>query len=151
MLNIRPLLLTHHPALTDLWVKSWQETLPDIDFEQRRGWFFAYLPELITKGFELHGVFNQTDALLGFIAINPKTHILDQIAVSVEAKGQNIAAELIETAKRISPQKILLNVNLDNPRAIGFYEKHGFKKTDVNGTNPLSGLEFIEMQWPFSL
>lgn len=151
MVNIYSLLPSHCPALADLWIKSWQNTLPQIDFEQRRDWFLAYLPELKTKGFEIHGAFNQADALLGFVAINPQTHILDQIAVSIEAKGQNIAYELIETAKQLSPIKITLNVNIENPRAIRFYEKNGFKQTGENGINSLSSLEYIEMKWQATL
>jgi putative acetyltransferase len=146
MLEIRPLHPDDYPALTNLWVESWQQALPQIDFEQRRAWFEAYLPELKAQGFELIGAFNNQQ-ILGFIAINSKTSILDQITVSVATKGQNIGAQLIDAAKRVSPTKIILNVNIDNPRAIHFYKKNEFIKTGVTGKNTLSGLEFIEMQW----
>jgi putative acetyltransferase len=146
MHRILPVLCKHYPALTNLWVESWQHALPQIDFEQRRTWFEAYLPELKAQGFELIGAFNNQQ-ILGFIAINSQTHILDQITVSVAAKGQNIGAQLIDAARRVSPTKIILNVNIDNPRAIHFYKKNGFIKTGVTGKNTLSGLEFIEMQW----
>jgi putative acetyltransferase len=146
MHRILSILQIHYPNITNLWVESWKDALPQIDFEQRRAWFEAYLPQLKAQGYKLIGAFNNQQ-LLGFIAINPQTHMLDQIAVSVEAKGQNVGASLIKAAKRISPLKIILNVNIDNPRAISFYEKHEFEKTGVNGANQLSGLEFIEMKW----
>ncbi len=121
--------------------------MPQINFEQRRNWFAAYLSKLEQQHFQLLGAFNQFNTLLGFIAINPETHILDQIAVTIEAKGQNTAAELIEAAKQISPVKITLDVNTDNPRAIAFYKKHGFEHTGTTRVNSLSNLKCTEMQW----
>lgn len=146
-LTSRPLNVKDHPALINLWVKSWQQALPQIDFEARREWFTVYLPKLEEQGFKLLGAFDQNQPLLGFVAIHPQTHILDQIAVSIKAKGQNIGAELIKSAKLISPQKIILTVNTDNSRAIAFYKKHGFVESGVKSANITSGLNCMEMQW----
>ena len=145
---IRPLRSEHWPELIDLWVVTWQQAMPQIDFEWRREWLKGYLPELEAKGFELMGAFGDKDTVMGFIAINPQTQILDQIAVAVGAKGKGVASALMQVAREHSPSGIILNVNVDNARAIHFYEKQGFHKTGITGLSPRSKLPFLEMMWP---
>ena len=43
--SIRPYVSADRDALVDLWVAAWRETMPEIDFEARRGWIAAFLAE----------------------------------------------------------------------------------------------------------
>ena len=56
--------------------------------------------------------------LEGFVTVDPKTGYLDQIVVAPEFWGSNVAALLLDDAKRISPARLDLLVNKDNARAI---------------------------------
>jgi len=121
-------------ALVELWVESWKATRSDIDFAARRGWFVRHMAGLrdggaLTLRAEADG------ALLGFVTINPVTFYLDQLAVRSRAFGTGVADRLMDGAKRRSPERIDLLVNQDNPRAIRFYEKAGFRITGAGGTN----------------
>ena len=63
-----------------------------------------------------------------------------------EAWGSDVAAALLDEAKRLSPQGIELLVNKDNLRAIRFYEKNGFDY-DGEAANPVSGKIVKKMMW----
>ncbi len=133
-------------ALIDLWVASWQKAMPRIDFEARRSWFPGHLAALEAGGVQTICVFDAQGAMLGFVTINPKTHHLDQFAVEPHAWGSGVAQCLLDEARSLSPQELTLDVNADNPRAIRFYEREGFKRAG-EGINALSGLRTLRMQW----
>ncbi len=48
--ELRPFTDAHLPELTDLWVESWREAMPEIDFEGRRGWFVDHFARLVEAG-----------------------------------------------------------------------------------------------------
>lgn len=127
-------------SLADLWVASWQEAMPAIDFPARRAWFLDRLNKLESSGTVTICAIDGSDRLLGFVTFDPATAYLDQLAVSPEAKGSGAAILLLTEARRLSPGGLMLDVNQDNPRALRFYEREGFEKID-EGTNPHSGLK----------
>ncbi len=133
-------------ALVDLWVLSWQQAMPQIDFEARRDWFRGHLGDLEDTGFETICAFDQGGVLIGFVTLNPLTHDLAQLAVSPAAWGGGIAPGLLAEARRLSPQSLVLDVNCDNERAVRFYEREGFQRVG-EGINPLSGLKTWRMTW----
>jgi len=133
-------------ALIALWVASWQETMPAIDFNARRAWFTAHLKSLEAAGFETVCVFDPAHTLLGFVTLNPETHELDQLAVTPPAWGSGVAARLLDAARCLSPDALVLDVNFDNPRAIRFYEREGFSRIG-EGINAVSGLKTLRMRW----
>jgi putative acetyltransferase len=135
------------PDLLDLWVASWSEVYADIDFNQRRPWFTQHVADWIAD----HGqcrIATETNsgAMTGFILINPRTNLLDQICVGIAWKGQGVAAALMAEARRLSPREIRLDVNAMNHRALGFYAREGFIKTG-EGVNPRSGLPIFHYRW----
>ena len=146
MIRLAPVAPGQRAALLDLWVEAWRATMPQIDFESRRSWFSAHLDHLSAAGALLTGAYGIDDDLLGFVAVHPQTGELDQICVSLAAQGSDVARRLLDEAKRISPRLLLLTVNLDNPRAIRFYEREGFVQ-GLHGTNPKSGLPTVQMTW----
>ena len=157
--SLRLVLRDLEPADTEaalaLWLAAWSEAMPAIDFAARRDWFGERLAMLRRKGFALRCAtappagdlqgFVQ-GCIQGFIAISPALRYLDHIAVLPGAWGTGVAATLIGEAKRLSPRGIALDVNQDNLRAVGFYEKHGFRRLRA-GRNPRSGLPTWWYAW----
>jgi len=136
----------HLPAIADLWVASWARTLPSIDFEARRGWLLDHLDAARAKGAVVRVAIAGGGEPGGFVLIDPASGYLDQIAVHPELWGKGVAEALIAEARRISPEKIVLDVNADNPRAVAFYQRQGFREIG-RGVNPRSGLATLKLEW----
>ncbi len=136
----------HLVEVADLWVASWAKTMPSIDFEARREWFCTHLDEALRKKARIRVAVAATGDIVGFVLIDPATGWLDQIAVRPDWWGRGAAEALLEAAREISPRLIRLDVNADNPRAVAFYRRQGFREVG-RGTNPRSGLPTIELEW----
>jgi putative acetyltransferase len=134
-------------SLAGLWVESWREAMPDIDFNARRGWLLDHLRALEAAGAITICAFDGADRLLGFVTFDPVTAYLDQLAVAPEAKGTGAAKLLLDEARRLSPKGLALDVNQDNARAVAFYERQGFAKI-AEGVSPRSGLKTWRLHWP---
>lgn len=79
----------------------------------------------------------EEDHILGFVVysiVQDIAEIID-IAIIKEEEGKGIGSKLINTviekAKELGLHSISLEVREDNERAIGFYEKEGFKKSHI--------------------
>jgi putative acetyltransferase len=126
-------------GLVELWVEAWSATLPSIDFEARRQWFGERLAKCAREDFTIRcAVPGQRQDPAGFIVISRRQRYLDQIAVRPKFWGKGVAAKLMAEALRLCPQGVVLDVNQNNPRAIAFYEKCGFKRLRAD-RNPESG------------
>lgn len=134
-------------SLADLWMASWREAMPDIDFDARRPWFLDHLRALEADGAITICACDGLNRLLGFVTFDPATAYLDQLAVAPEAKGTGAAKLLLNEARRRSPKGLFLDVNQDNGRALAFYAREGFAKT-AEGVNPRSGLKTWRLRWP---
>jgi putative acetyltransferase len=134
-------------SLAKLWLASWHEAMPAIDFAARLQWFLAHLRTLEARGFVTVCAIDGSDSIIGFVSIDPSTAYLDQLAVAPAAKGSGVAHILLDEARRISPQGIVLDVNEDNGRALAFYKREGFEKI-AEGVNPLSGLKTVRLHGP---
>ncbi len=146
---LRPLSHADFASLADLWLASWQEAMPGIDFPARRQWFFDHLRTLEANGYVAVCAIDGTGSIVGFVSIDPATAYLDQLAVAPAAKGTGVARLLLEEARRISPQGIVLEVNEENQRALAFYKREGFEKIS-DGVNPRSGLKTFRLRSPAS-
>ena len=143
--TIRPARAEDFSALADLWVGSWQSTMPGIDFAARRPWFLDHMAALQAAGAHVL-VAASPDKLLGFVTVDPATQVMDQLAVADVHAGKGVGSQLIEAAKARSPSGLRLSVNTDNPRAISLYRRHGFMVVG-EGRNARSGLPIIDMIW----
>lgn len=132
--------------LTDMWVASWQSVFREIDFEARRSWFGARLTTHLTDGVRIT-VAQGADALLGFITLDPASGFIDQLAVAPQALGQGVAQALLAQARTASPQRLMLDVNAANLRAVRFYAREGFVVTG-DGVSAASSLPLLRLQWP---
>ncbi|MGH6868127.1 MAG: GNAT family N-acetyltransferase [Methylocella sp.] len=134
-------------CLAGVWVASWRDAMPDIDFEARREWLLDHLRALEAAGAMTICAFDGLNRLLGFVTFDPATAFLDQLAVAPEAKGTGAAKLLLSEARRLSPNGLVLDVNQDNARALAFYEREGFA-TAAEGVNPRSGLKTWRLRSP---
>jgi putative acetyltransferase len=139
--HIRP---QHDNAVADFWVQAWQATLVDVDFEARRPWILAHLATMRESGQVVRGYFARNDPI-GFYSLFQETGLLEQICVSVQAKGQGIGAALIADAALQTTQRLNLVVNEDNHTARQFYAKLGFAEAG-RGVNPASSRATITLQ-----
>ena len=138
-------------ALLDLWVEAWTAAMPAIDFNARRSWYEAHCDDIARAGAVTVVAWAPDDStgscpIQGFVTLNPLTHHLDQLAVRPAWQGRGLASRLISEAKRMSPRRLELHVNQDNPRAVGFYGHEGFAIIG-SGLNPRSGLPIWHMEW----
>lgn len=144
---VRPMVPADLSELSDLWVESWNATFPEIDFETRRGWFVDRIIGLRDDGYAIMAAFDtECGAMAGFVAIDPDSQWLDQIAVAPAYAGHGAAADLMGIAQSLAGARIRLDVNADNGRALGFYAKRGFVATG-EGVNPVSGRKTLLMEW----
>lgn len=136
--------------LADLWVASWQEAMPFIDFAARRGWLCRHVPALEAQGgitiCALDALHPASRPLLGFMLLDVAAGYIDQLAVAPCAKGKGVASRLLAEARRLSPEGLRLDVNIDNPRAVRFYERENFV-TVGEGLAAQSGLKTWNMVW----
>jgi len=129
-------------------VESWQEAMPDIDFEARRGWLCHRIEWLLEEGSVLEVAVagaGMSERVLGFVSVDPGTGYVDQLVVHPDHWGEGIAQMLVQAAAARSPARLSLDVNEDNSRAVRFYEKIGFTITGY-GMNPISGRPTMRME-----
>ncbi|HTR14123.1 MAG TPA: GNAT family N-acetyltransferase [Roseiarcus sp.] len=134
------------PALADLWVAAWAETLPSIDFEARRPWLEARLGDIRATGGAIVVGLGGDGQPAGFVTIDAKSGYLDQLCVAPAERGSGLAKALIDEAKRRSPGFVELEVNETNARALRFYEREGFVAV-ARGVSEASGLPTLRMRW----
>jgi putative acetyltransferase len=133
--HLRPYRPTDEDAAIALWLETWRQAYPSIDFDARVDWWRKrWRSELVPVAQII--VAEQDDALVGFVTIDG-TGYLDQLVVSPAQWGTDVSRALVDEAKRLSPDGVTLKVNADNFRAIKFYERTGFVRTgeEVNSSS----------------
>jgi putative acetyltransferase len=133
------------PALLALWIESWTQARPEIDFSARADWLAGLFASSLAAGAEIF-VAEDEKGLIGFVLFDPARKWLEQIAVAPRGKGSGAARALIGRAKAACPDGFGLDVNADNDRALAFYRREGFVRTG-DGKNPLSGLPIVALRW----
>ena len=142
--NLRPYTAADEEAAIALWLRTWKQHYPDIDFDARLDWWRErWRTELVPQARIV--VVETAGTITGFVTVDPKTRYLDQIVVAPEAWGSGTAEALLAEARRISPDGLDLQVNQDNARAIRLYQRQGFAITgeDMN----VAGRLTYWMQW----
>jgi putative acetyltransferase len=142
--QLRPHRTEDEDAAIALWRHTWQVAYPSIDFAARvKWWRERWRNELVPNAAII--VAEQAGALTGFVTIDASGY-LDQLVVAPDRWGSELAARLVDEAKRLSPSGITLLVNTDNARAIRFYERNGFLRAG-DDVNPTSGRPVLRMAW----
>jgi putative acetyltransferase len=142
--HLRPYRPEDEDATIELWRQTWQRAYPEIDFAARVAWWRErWRNELVPNAAIV--VAEQSEAPIGFVTIDPNGY-LDQLVVSPDHWGSQLANALVDEAKRLSPDGVTLLVNKDNARAIRFYERNGFGHAGED-VNPTSGRAVLKMEW----
>jgi putative acetyltransferase len=142
--HLRPYRGEDEDAAIALWLQTWQQAYPSIDFAARVNWWRErWRGELVPKAEII--VAEQAGALIGFVTIDTSGY-LDQLVVAPDHWGSELATALVDEAKRLSPDCVTLLVNTDNARAIRFYERNGFVHAGED-VNPTSGRPVLRMEW----
>jgi putative acetyltransferase len=134
------------PELADLWVAAWAATMPAIDFEARRAWFVAHLNAMHSAGVAILCARGEGDRIAAFVTLDRTCGHIDQLAVAPGKWGRGAALALLTEAKRRCAGGLHLDVNQDNPRAVRFYEREGFRRAAA-GVNSASGLKTWRYEW----
>jgi putative acetyltransferase len=143
--TLRPYSAADEAAAIELWRRTWQLAYPQIDFNTRVDWWRErWRSELVPKADIT--VAERGAEIAGFVTIEPDTGYLDQIVVAPEHWGGELATLLLARARQVSPKVVTLHVNVDNTRAIRFYEKQGFAIAGEE-KNPRSGAPIYRLQW----
>jgi putative acetyltransferase len=146
--HLRPYRLSDEDAAIALWLKTWYQAYPEIDFAARVPWWRErWRNELVPNAAIV--VAEQAGALVGFVTIDTHAY-LDQLVVAPDLWGSKLADMLVDEAKRLSPDSITLLVNEDNARAIRFYQRNGFVHAGKD-VNPTSGRPVSKMEWKASV
>jgi GNAT superfamily N-acetyltransferase len=115
-----------YPVLADLWFDSWMSigisNETDLSREGVRERFYT---EAATR-WRLFAA-EREGTLVGILALVPEECRIDQIFVVPEGKGAGIGRLLMNHAKSVLPERIVLVTHTDNHRARSFYEHHGFR------------------------
>jgi putative acetyltransferase len=142
--RLRPYCSEDEDAAIALWLETWQQAYPQIDFAARATWWRQrWRSELVPNAAII--VAAQEDALIGFVTIDASGY-LDQLVVAPDHWGSELGNALVDEVKRRSPDRITLLVNKDNARAIRFYRRNGFAHAGED-VNPTSGKPVLKMQW----
>jgi len=142
---LRPYTEADEAAAIELWRRTWQIAYPSLDFNARVDWWRErWRKELLPVASVT--IAERGSEIIGFVTVEPDTGYLDQIVVAPEAWADGVGARLLEEAKRIAPRGLDLHVNVDNNRAIRFYEKHGFAISGQS-RNARSGAPVHKMSW----
>jgi putative acetyltransferase len=142
--HLRPYHAEDEDAAIALWLETWQQAYPSIDFAARVSWWRErWSNELVPKAKII--VAEQAGAMIGFVTIDASGY-LDQLVVAPSHWGSKLATALVDEAKRLSPDCITLLVNTDNARAIRFYKRNGFAHAGED-VNPTSGRPVLKMEW----
>jgi len=142
--HLRPYRTEDEDGTIALWLETWQQAYPEIDFAARVPWWRdRWRGELVPNASIV--VAERAETLIGFVTIDASGY-LDQLVVAPVHWGSELADTLVDEAKRLSPGGITLLVNTDNIRALRFYERNGFVHAGED-LNPTSGRPVLRMEW----
>ncbi|MGN6144186.1 MAG: GNAT family N-acetyltransferase [Mesorhizobium sp.] len=103
-----------------------------IDGELASGWV---LPVAVRSG-----------SVVGFLALKPRLHVLDQLFVLPSAQGQGIGTALLDRAKREMPGGFRLRTAAINEKARRFYVRSGLSFLG-EGIHPKNGTAVCHYGW----
>lgn len=121
-----------HPQLLDIWLRAVRAThhfLQEADIEA----LLVQLRDVYLPAVELWIAEEPKDGPLGFIGLN-ESHV-EMLFIEPHRRGEGIGRALLDHA-RSSRGQLSVDVNEQNPEAVGFYLHYGFIQT---GRSPLDG------------
>lgn len=131
-MNIQAVSQDNYQELIEVWeasVRATHDFLPEENIAELKPLILQHYFDAV----ELRCVKNVDDKILGFIGVSDSN--IEMLFVDPAHIGQSIGRQLTEFAiEQLQAQKV--DVNEQNPKAIGFYERLGFIET---GRSELDG------------
>lgn len=121
-----------HPHLLNIWLRSVRATHHFLQ-ESDIGALLPQLRDIYLPAVEVWVAVDAEDCPLGFIGLN-ETHV-EMLFIEPDLRGKGIGRALLDHA-RTSRIQMSVDVNEQNPEAVGFYLHYGFVQT---GRSPLDG------------
>ncbi|OFS70158.1 GNAT family acetyltransferase [Pseudomonas sp. HMSC08G10] len=121
-----------HPHLLNIWLRSVRAThhfLKESDIEE----LLPQLRDIYLPAVELWVAVDAEDCPLGFVGLD-ENHV-EMLFIEPGLRGKGIGRTLLDHARR-SRSQMSVDVNEQNPDAVGFYLHYGFIQT---GRSPLDG------------
>jgi putative acetyltransferase len=121
-----------HPQLLNLWLRSVRAThhfLQESDIEE----LYPRLRDIYLPAVEIWVAVDTEDCPMGFIGI-AENHV-EMLFIEPDLRGKGIGRALLDHVRR-SRNRISVDVNEQNPEAVGFYLHYGFVQT---GRSQLDG------------
>lgn len=121
-----------HPLLLNIWQRSVRAThhfLQEFDIEE----LLPQLRDNYLPAVELWVAVDAENSPLGFIGLN-ENHV-EMLFIEPDLRGKGIGRALLDHA-RSSRKQMSVDVNEQNPEAVGFYLHYGFVQI---GCSPLDG------------
>ncbi|MEL6502806.1 MAG: GNAT family N-acetyltransferase, partial [Cyanobacteria bacterium J06623_1] len=141
----RPLKPSDIEAVVKLRWKTWNQTFPEIKHPQPySAWKTRFQDDLVVR--ENIWVAEVESYIVGFVVILEEDRELNQLFVDSDYQNQGIGKALMEKAKSVCPQGLMLTTLQSNTKACQFYEKHGFKPGKLS-KNKINGQPNIEYRW----
>lgn len=133
-MQIRPAVPDDTPALLDVWrsaVRATHDFLSADDFTQIEAQvandYLPHAPLWVACGVQ--------GATLGFLGLTGAE--VDTLFIHDTARGQGVGRALLAHARQVARGPLSVDVNEQNPQAVGFYERMGFVQV---GRSPRDGL-----------
>ncbi len=124
-----------HWDVADIWIASWDASLPRMAQFAKHDWVFHQLEALHESGAQTICALNKrSGAIAGFATFDARRGKLFRIAVASSARGAGVAAALMQRANALSPRGLDAEVPVENLRARRFLEKQGFAETGAHNT-----------------
>lgn len=153
MATIRPTQITDIPAIIELINDSWSRTYDPLIGKQARLAITdkKHVPSLFEDEIDMPTgesfvAVDEGGQVVGHVGGFDKgevgTFFVDHLHIKPECFGKGVASNLLDSLSKtinVRAQRIELTVLQGNERAIGFYNKYGFKP--ANGENEDDGLD----------
>lgn len=145
MVRIRPYEPKDLEKIVQLWYRTWHQTFPNIQHPQPySAWKSRFCDDLAVTG--KVWVAEVEHHIVGFVVVIKEEQYLSQIFVNPEYQNCGVGSALLNKAKEICPQGLMLQTLQQNIRTCLFYEKHGFKAGKLS-VNKINGQPNIEYHW----
>lgn len=132
-MTIENVLPSDYPRLLDVWENSVRAT-HDFITEEDIAFFKPIIIEQAFPAVDLRCVKNQQGDIVGFLGVADNK--IEMLFVLDEMRGQGVGSALLHYAFE-HMQATKVDVNEQNPQAVGFYLHKGFKQV---ARSPLDGM-----------
>ncbi|QRY78833.1 acetyltransferase [Pseudomonas sp. PDNC002] len=129
---IRQRIAADNPRLLDIWLGAVRATHHFLEASDIDG-LLPQVRDLYLPAVEVWVATDADDRPLGFIGLN-ETHV-EMLFIEPDLRGRGIGRALLDFMRE-SRDPLSVDVNEQNPQAVGFYLHYGFVQT---GRSPIDG------------